>query len=305
MPKGSSTKIKNELGIPDSNSIFYEILKNNRGSFSIDQALDGVGVGFVFIGDKNSNSTMALQQYLFDSLPSLDLRFKNREVDIKNSFKKALDSFKDTGEDQDFFIDKLETRNYKEKKKIYFGRLFSCSNLSEFSDSLENKNKFLIIIHFLIKNPPSDEPEWFQARRIAKNLSVAVAGYDFLLRRSSISDYFITIEGMALHGMPGTTSILPCLGIVYGSIWEELSKLDNSIFERVRELPIGSWKKKFSGKGNAKKSEISQLVDIIGFKDRASDDETDAIAMALVGATSESILKKTCGRIRPERKKKE
>lgn len=291
-------KTKDEI-----NELIAKAISSNSGSFSIDQALDGVGVCFLYVGDKtNRDSILALQQYIFDTIPALDLRFNDREKDIKKAFNEYFGEFINTGLNQELSIDKIEAKKQKTIKKIYFGKLFWYSTISPDIEKEEDNNKFCIFIHYLIKSPPSDEPEWRQSRDIAKKLSMAVGGYDYLFKKSLMNNYFVTLEGMALHGMAGTTSILPCLGIVYGSIWEELYNLDHRIYEKVREIPIGTWKKHFSGRGNAKKKDISELLDLVGFKKRSSDDENDAIAMAIVAASNSEALKDTAGRIRPFRK---
>lgn len=173
---------------------------------------------------------------------------------------------------------------------------------SGFGAVVRRGKKMGICVHFTIPFPPSDEPEWRQARSIARKLSRLASWFIHSFEDGSAESALIAIEGMAVGGARSSIAILPCLGLLYGSIWEQLETGEKTK-GRVRELPISTWKKHFSGSSRADKKEIKQTCMDMGFGRIEFDDESDAIGLAI--SLSEDSLnqigKTTSGRIRPTR----
>lgn len=156
-----------------------------------------------------------------------------------------------------------------------------------------------LCLHFTIPYPPSDEPEWRQARFIARRL-VQVGAWFTRHAENAGGEARIAIEGMAVNGMRSSIAILPCLGILYGAIWEELES-NRTTKGIAREMPISRWKKAFAGCARADKKQVKSVCLDLGFGRIESDDESDAAALAytLAWDFENEISKKTGGRLRP------
>lgn len=241
---------------------------------AIDQALDGTGVAFIF--PKSSNDI--IEAFIQKTLPFFDDRYAEVILDMVNAFKsKKLKGGA-------LYI---EPENNRKKE-------FSFGYVTPEDDSTES----FVILHGRIGFEASDTPEWAQSKMIAKSLIKLATDFRNTCLSLGYSEFSIACEGMALNGNKNSISILPCLGILYGKIWEEFMSDDN-LSPYLRELPISTWKKAFAGVTSLKKAETKNLLYHMGFSRFGSDDESDAVAMAMTLSSLECSGKITNGRIRP------
>lgn len=80
-------------------------------------------------------------------------------------------------------------------------------------------------------------------------------------------------------------SLLDMIGVVKASIYAGLEGL--TPFEvLVTDIPIGTWKKNSVGFGNASKEQIRDWAEDFGIDPTASEDECDALGVAVAGQVS-------------------
>lgn len=243
---------------------------------SIDQALDCVGLAFYF----PDIQTSSLLNFLGESLCRLDARFVGDYPQMRAAVGAALGRSTDD-------VALVMKKTGDKTKPVSFGMIFAA----------DAKGRRPVILNGQLARPVSNIPEWKQARGLAGELAELGEHFAFACRSELGKEPLITLEGMASHGDSKSVAVLPCLGIVYGAIWEEIENRP-SIAGRAREIPISSWKKAL-GKGNFSKNEVKQALALLGFARFGSDDEQDAVAMSLAAAASPEILKETHGRVRP------
>ena len=246
---------------------------------SIDQALDGVGIAFFFPNISPQQAT----GFLSKTIEIFDNRSQGIFSEMVGTLESAYRRDGRDGDDTPLFVPAASPR----KKPSVFGHIFERKNTGRPT-----------VFNGLIKRGASDAPEWVQAREIARDVARLAREFAALCDHELKMPFIITLEGMAMSGMAHVTSILPVLGIVYASIWEELSG-HRELVSNIFELPISSWKKSFAGKGNLSKAEIRAACLYLGLGRFASDDEQDAVAMCLVASREGAPLKKTSGRILP------
>lgn len=249
---------------------------------SIDQSFDCVGVAFYF----PRITIESLLSFMRESLCVFDERFSKDFNQMKASVMAAMTS---PGKDSALSMKETGTKNWP----VNFGMVFSGTGVG--GDGGEGGRP--VILNGQLTKAPTNDPEWVEARAIAGKLREMAEHFIFASRNELGMEAMITIEGMALHGSTSSIAIMPCLGIVYGSIWEEMSKGERTSGV-TREVPISSWKKVL-GKGNFSKKEVKEVLEKMGFSRFGSDDEQDAVGMALASAANPEIMKDTSGRIRP------
>lgn len=242
---------------------------------AIDQALDGTGVAFIFPRSLDQH----IESFIQKSLPFFDDRYSELASQLKETFKAVC-----SNNGGPLYINPENSR----KKPFSFG----------FVTSHEESAISVAILHGRLGFEASDTPEWQQVRMISKMLLKLAKDFKNTCQLLGFKDYSIVLEGLALHGSTPSISILPCLGLLYGRIWEELMS-EESIADHVRELPISTWKKAFSGRSKLKKAETKAILYELGFERIGSDDESDAVAMAISASINSEILKLTRGRMRP------
>jgi hypothetical protein len=249
---------------------------------SIDQSFDCVGVAFYF----PRITIESLLSFMRESLCVFDDRFSKDFSQMKAAVMAAMAS---QGKDSPLSMKETGTRNWP----VNFGMVFSDAGVG--GDDGEGGRP--VILNGQLTKAPTNAPEWVEARAIAGKLREMAEHFIFVSTKELGMKAMITIEGMALHGSTDSIAIMPCLGIVYGSIWEEMSRGEKTSGV-TREVPISSWKKVL-GKGNFSKKEVKEVLERMGFSRFGSDDEQDAVGMALASAASPEIMKDTSGRIRP------
>lgn len=243
---------------------------------SIDQAFDCTGLAFFFPRIPPQNE---LSLFISSVIKRLDPRFELALAEMLDAVKAA----KGAG-------GCLEIAPFGRRRlPVGFGAV------------VENGRAKGLCLHCKIDYPPSGEPEWLQASNIAKKIGAAASWFVRYAETRGDRAAVIGVEGLALRGAINSTSILPCLGLIYGKIWEKLetTKLTKG---RALEVPISSWKKAFVGDPRADKKQIKKFCQQLGFGRLETDDESDAVAIALsLAAAATPLGKRTRGRIRPER----
>ena len=272
-----SVDLVGRVSVPYLNNFLSRMGSNpDLHCLAIDQALDSVGVAMYIPAPR----AMSLLMLAADTLGVMDEGLATDVKAVLTALKAALTRGGPA------IFSPIGSR----KQPYQFAYVFT-------DGTKDDGPRSAVVLNFVLKAPPSDKPEWMQAREMAKRLADVAEQFMFYAKAAG-GDAVACVEGMAMHGMTDSTGILPCLGLVYGSIWEEFSRRD-TIKEMLRELPISSWKKEFSDKGNLSKDEIKEIFSHLGFGRFRSDDERDAVAMAMVSSVADAPLKLTNGRIRP------
>ncbi len=259
-----------------------ETLSNpTRDIISIDQAFDGIGVSILL---RNVELSQALE--IVDIISShLDDRYQENNYEIKESLAGVFG-----------------TEKRKHLSVAPVGRNRKPFSVGFVGSTLNGGDKFQsrrsLLLHAKITHESGIDPEWKQARKSAKRLAKTVRDVLSIKNDPECANTTISLESLALHGSSSSIAILPCLGIVWGSIWEELDAVG---IKGAVELPIGTWKKAFSGYGHAKKKDVQTILYRAGFERFSSDDESDAVAMSIVLASGEHQGKSSTGRIRPKK----
>ena len=259
------------------------ILTPARYVMGIDQALDGTGFAFVL----PLFDIKRVEDFIRNDFSRFDVRYESRADEMVDIFRQKLALGGGA----------ISMRPDNSRKKEYsVGLVVGPNHLGN------GRNEFpAVILHGHLAIAASNMPEWEQAQLIAR--AVKDLGEAFIRLVGTVKDnaeVLITVEGLAIHGISGSLGILPCLGALYTRIWEELMG-SPQLRGKVREMPIGSWKKAFSDNGRIEKSGVKRLLYSVGFERFGCDDESDATAMALTASTLGYTGKDTMGRIMPTR----
>ena len=262
------------------------ILTPARYVMGIDQALDGTGFAFVL----PLFDIKRVEDFIRNDFSRFDVRYESRADEMVDIFRQKLALGGGA----------ISMRPDNSRKKEYsVGLVVGPNHLGN------GRNEFpAVILHGHLAIAASNMPEWEQAQLIAR--AVKDLGEAFIRLVGTVQDgaeVLITVEGLAIHGISGSLGILPCLGALYTRIWEELMS-SPQLRGKVREMPIGSWKKAFSDNGRIEKTGIKRLLYSVGFERFGCDDESDATAMALTASTLGYTGKDTMGRIMPTREAK-
>ena len=251
-----------------------------RHTMAIDQAFDGTGVAFLF----PCFEPAVVERFIRDHLVFCDLRYHGRADELVARLHKAIASGGGP------LVLQPESKRAKE---FGFGLLLGPKNAPGAAHHFPS-----LVLHAKLAFEASDIPEWEQSRLVARAIKKLALGFSSVAQQMMDLDYLVSMEGLALHGSLSSIAILPCLGILYGQCWEELSGHPD-LGEHLREMPISSWKSAFSGTTGLKKNDTQLILYKAGFGRFGGDDESDAVAMAIVGSVSASPAKATRGRIRP------
>jgi hypothetical protein len=284
-PKASPAKTKIDLDVVRQEVLHTLRVKLNSAQghvMGIDQAFDKSGVAFFFPSLPRDD---LLDYFIGTFLCRIDPRFARRGAEMMAVIRSVIKSGGGALE--------LPPRP---PKRLPLG----------FGSILVAKKGISACFQGVVEFKPGDEPEWKQARDISVKLSEIASIFVKLAQASGDGSPAIAIEGMALRGSINTIAILPCLGILYGRVWETFQ--DNPITRGLMcELPIGRWKKLFTGSGRADKKMIKSTCIDLGFGRMETDDESDAIGLALTKAlfADEDVAKDTGGRLRPTRLERE
>jgi Holliday junction resolvasome RuvABC endonuclease subunit len=255
----------------------------SRDTIGFDQALDTTGFAVILRNITDRDVIINI----FRELSLVDDRYLERLKELRL----VVDEFFALKEIEDH---QIRTFNVKDpannrKKPVCLGFIASSSSTPGVT----------LILNGAIGEKASPKPEWQRAALTADKVLILVKIFEKYHTEGEMGAF---IEGMALHGSAGTTAILPVLSIVYASIWRamEQSLAENLTATKMYEMPIGTWKKIIADHGGCDKDDIKKILSHMGCERFESNDESDALAIAISGSIASARPgKDTHGRLMP------
>ncbi len=271
------------------------INKNNHWIMSIDQAFDKIGMCFVIPSPSLNND------HFLNFLQRFTKFFDQRLIDFSDKIVNDIAQKLVTKSS-----DPIEVKPEGKAKAFSIGKIFWEESIDKKGRVKKiNPNLFLLC---QMANDPSDEPEWKLSDQVAEKVYMAAKFFYKAIPEEKKDLFAFSLEGLALTGMSHSLAMLPCLGILYASIWRKLSN-DYDLKPFIYELPISSWKKQTILNGRAKKKQIKEILAFYNMGRLASDDEIDALGMALSMIISLNgnltVFKNNKGRIRPTKEQRD
>lgn len=238
----------------------------------VDQALDDTGIAVVVPLSVYANhppGLVAFMKFLGDFLPIADERFHDRQDAVTEMLVRVADAIKNNAGPGSFAL-------------IPMGRKRKNSPFA-FVDANQT-----LVFHFCLSNAVSQGAEYLLADLSAEKLSIMVRA---LAEAFPLNPPQVILEALALRGSMQSIQILPVLAVVFAAFMRSLHANSSIAMSMIGHINVGTWKLAFANKGNADKKEIKDLVVAQGAHPDISDDESDAIAIALcVSARHEKVL---------------
>ncbi|RZJ91365.1 MAG: hypothetical protein EOO20_05260 [Chryseobacterium sp.] len=252
---------------------FFNQLDNpDTWLIGVDQALDRVGLGI-----------------MLPRMDVLDLRRVLKDISVRiEAFDCDLNALEDLRlENEPYQLPQLKVDGQRMKKRsettVRIGK----------ADSVGRRS---VMVCSSISFPVDKDPEWMGVARRAGVICDLIQYFD--TEFGSQKKGICILEEMAMHGHSSSIPILLVLSQLYGAIYREFfTRFTDSESVSLYDLSISTWKKRFTGKGNANKKEILEIWRSNGL-DIHNDDAADAMSIAMVaGEYGEDVLKYSRGRM--------
>jgi hypothetical protein len=282
-------------------SSFIPSFDGGRVVLAVDQSLSSTGVAVLAPVSSMEDCAFVARSVFELSGDAGEARFRadGSLASLASSFARLSQKISpsDSPECLPIYVEGRWASGPRKKKKMLVGAL------------VRSRGRLFILLSSVISCAASAEPERLVARRSADLVAAAASKMVAYAADRYLREVRLSFECLAMGGSAGTTRILPVLGVVWAAMFDAMDMTvmlaPESVLVSPWEFPISSWKKDFTGRGNAKKTDVeTALFSLLGLSGASfsleTSDESDAMAMGfllMAGATSAA---RSDGRIRPK-----